>query len=69
MQAPSQIKGKIVEEMIAGWVAELEDRSRAFMRHAGQLASWDRDVMTARRSLLDLEDLLKQASPYPPASL
>lgn len=59
---PSEIKGKNVEEIIASWVTELEDRSRAFMRHAGQLADWDRDVMIARRSLLDLEDLLKQVS-------
>ena len=48
---PSEIRGKNVEEIIAGWTAELEERSRAFMRHAGALAAWDRHIMAGRRKV------------------
>lgn len=49
VQVPSEIRGKNVEEIIAGWTAELEDRSRAFMRHAAEIAAWDRSIMANRR--------------------
>lgn len=50
-QVPSEIRGKNVEEIIAGWTEELEERSRAFMRHAHALASWDRHIMAGRRKV------------------
>lgn len=49
-----------MEEIIAGWTSELEARSRAFVKHAGELATWDRHILTNRRALLDLEDELKK---------
>ncbi len=49
-----------MEEIIAGWTSELEARSRAFVKHAGELATWDRHILTNRRALLDLEDELKR---------
>lgn len=61
LQAPSEIRGKNVEAIIAGWTGELEARSAAFVRHAGQLADWDRHILTNRRALLDLEDELQRA--------
>ena len=49
-----------MEEIIAGWTAELEKRSAAFVKHAAELATWDRHILTNRRALLDLEDELKK---------
>lgn len=60
VQAPSEIRGKNVEAIIAGWTAELEARSAAFVKHAAQLAEWDRHILTNRRALLDLEDELQR---------
>lgn len=61
-QAPSEIRGKNVEAIIAGWTAELEARSAAFVKHAAQLAEWDRHILTNRRALLDLEDELQRVA-------
>ncbi len=49
-----------MEEIIAGWTTELEARSRAFVKHAGELAAWDRHILTNRCALLDLEDELRK---------
>ena len=49
-----------MEAIIAGWTAELEARSAAFVRHAGRLAEWDRHILANRRELLDLEDELQR---------
>jgi hypothetical protein len=59
-QPPSGIKGKNVEEIINEWTSELETLSRAFLKHAGELAEWDRHILVTRHSLLDLEDELKK---------
>jgi Nsp1-like C-terminal region len=64
VQAPSEIKGKNVEAIIAGWTAELEARSAAFVAHAGRLAEWDRHILTNRRELLDLEDELQRVTEF-----
>jgi Nsp1-like C-terminal region len=64
VQAPSEIKGKNVEAIIAGWTAELEARSAAFVAHAGRLAEWDRHILTNRRELLDLEDELQRVMEF-----
>lgn len=59
-QPPSEIKGKLVEDIINEWTGELEGLSRSFMRHAAQLSAWDRHILSTRHSLLDLEGDLKK---------
>lgn len=59
-QAPSEIKGKAVDDVINEWNAELEKRSRAFVRHAEALAEWDKHILRNRHALLGLEQQLKQ---------
>ena len=51
-----------MEDIINEWTGELEGLSRGFMRHAAQLAAWDRHILSTRHSLLDLEEDLKKAS-------
>ena len=60
VQPPSEIKGKLVEDIINEWTVELEGLSRSFMRHAAQLSAWDRHILGTRHSLLDLEGDLKK---------
>lgn len=38
LQAPSEVKGKPVDDIINEWNAELERRSRSFVKHAEALA-------------------------------
>lgn len=49
-----------MEEIVNEWTSELETLSRAFMKHASELAEWDRHILVTRHSLLDLEDELKK---------
>ena len=49
-----------MEEIINEWTSELETLSRAFLKHASELAEWDRHILVTRHSLLDLEDELKK---------
>lgn len=56
--APSEIRGKSVEDIINEWDAELDARSQAFVRHAHALADWDRQILTNRHALLALEEQL-----------
>lgn len=56
--APSEIRGKSVEDIINEWDAELDARSQAFVRHAQALADWDRQILTNRHALLALEEQL-----------
>lgn len=55
LTAPSEIKGKVVDDIIAGWAAELEARSRSFAKHAAALAEWDRAILSNRKTLVQLE--------------
>ena len=65
VEAPSEIKGKNVEDIINEWTGELEGLSRGFMRHAAQLGAWDRHILSTRHTLLDLEDDLMKVSAQP----
>jgi hypothetical protein len=47
LQAPSQVKGKPVDDIINEWNSELELRSRSFVKHAEALAQ----VRSARAQL------------------
>ena len=52
---PSEVKGKVVDDIIAGWAAELEARAKSFAKHAAALAEWDRAILSNRKTLLQLE--------------
>lgn len=62
LQAPSEIRGKPVDDIISEWNSELERRSRAFVRHAEALAEWDKHILRNRHALLGLEQQLKQVT-------
>ena len=55
LAAPSEVKGKVVDDIIAGWAAELEARAKSFAKHAAALAEWDRAILSNRKTLLQLE--------------
>eukprot|EP00887_Chlorella_sp_A99_P001142 scaffold14.g1142.t1 len=61
LQAPSEIQGKPVDDIINEWSAELERRSQSFARHAEALAEWDRRILRNRHTLLELEEELRKA--------
>lgn len=60
LQAPSEVKGKPVDDIINEWNAELEARSRSFVKHAEALAQWDSSILSNRRALLELEEELRR---------
>lgn len=60
LQAPSEVKGKPVDDIINEWNAELERRSRSFVKHAEALAQWDAAILSNRRALLELEEELRK---------
>ncbi|KAL4858789.1 Nuclear pore complex protein NUP62 [Chlorella vulgaris] len=60
LQAPSEIKGKPVDDIINEWNAELERRSRSFVKHAEALAQWDSSILSNRRALIELEEELRK---------
>jgi len=51
-QAPSEVKGKPVDDIINEWNAELERRSRSFVRHAEALAQVRAVLLRLRRALV-----------------
>ena len=59
------LQGKDVEEIVSGWNAELEARSRAFAQHADALAEWDRHILHSRHALLNLEEEVLQVHSSP----
>ena len=61
LQAPSAIIGRPIDEIIGEWNAELETRSRAFVKHAHALADWDARILKSRHALLTLEEELRSA--------
>lgn len=60
LQAPSEVKGKPVDDIINEWNAELEKRSRSFVKHAEALSQWDSSILSNRRALLELEEELRK---------
>ena len=54
------MQGKAVDDIINEWNAELERRSRAFVKQAEALAEWDRCILQNRHTLLDLEEQLRK---------
>ncbi|RMZ56988.1 hypothetical protein APUTEX25_005050, partial [Auxenochlorella protothecoides] len=60
LAAPSEIRGKMVDDIIAGWASELEARSASFTKHAAALAEWDAVILSNRRSLLALEQEVRK---------
>ncbi len=65
MQRPQQdvgacVQGKAVDDIINQWNAELERRSRAFVKQAEALAQADRHILTNRHTLLELEEQLRK---------
>lgn len=58
--SPSAVQGQEVDDVINEWTAELERRSRAFMKHAETLAQWDRVILGNRHALLALEENLRR---------
>lgn len=48
LQAPSEVKGKPVDDIINEWNAELERRSRSFVKHAEALAQVSRRSAAGR---------------------
>lgn len=61
LSAPSEIQGKAVDDIINEWSAELERRSRSFVKHAEALAEWDRAILSNRGALLALDEGLRRA--------
>ncbi len=53
------LQGKVVDEIINEWNAELERRSRAFVKQAEALAQWDHHILSNRHTLLELEEQLR----------
>lgn len=49
-----------MDEIISEWNAELEKQSREFVKHASKLAEWDRQILTNRHTLVELEDELNK---------
>ena len=58
--APSTIKGQVIGDIINEWTMELEKRSRAFVKHAEELAKWDTSILENRQALIQLEEELKR---------
>ena len=54
------LQGKVVDEIINEWNAELERRSRAFVKQAEALAQWDLHILSNRHTLLELEEQLRK---------
>ncbi|OWM81945.1 hypothetical protein CDL15_Pgr027143 [Punica granatum] len=52
---PSEITGKIVEEIIKEWNAELQERTGKFRKQASAIAEWDKRILQNRDVLLRLE--------------
>lgn len=50
----------MVDEIINEWNAELERRSRAFVKQAEALAQWDEHILSNRHTLLALEEQLRK---------
>ena len=55
MKAPSEMKGKKVEEILRDWSKELEQRCAAFQRQAEAMAEWDRRILSNRNVIVALE--------------
>ena len=49
-----------MDDIINEWSAELERRSRSFVKHAEALAEWDRAILGNRHELLGLEEDLRR---------
>ena len=56
------MRGRNVDDVVAGWAAELQQRSRSFSRAADALASWDTAVLAARGALLEQEARVARAA-------
>lgn len=52
----------MVDEIINEWNAELERRSRAFVKQAEALAQWDLHILSNRHTLLELEEQLRKVT-------
>lgn len=52
--------GKSIEEIIADWNSELTKQTIAFRKHAALLAQWDRQILSNRHSLLEVEEEVKK---------
>lgn len=59
------VQGKVVDDIINEWNAELERRSRAFVKQAEDLAQWDHHILMNRHTLLELEEQLRKACSLP----
>ena len=55
MKAPSEMKGKKVEEILGDWSKELEQRCAVFQRQAEAMAEWDRRILSNRNVIVALE--------------
>ena len=56
------MRGRNVDDVVAEWAAELQQRSRSFSRAADALASWDSAVLAARGALLEQEARVARAA-------
>ena len=56
------MRGRNVDDVVAEWAAELQQRSRSFSRAADALASWDTAVLAARGALLEQEARVARAA-------
>uniref|UniRef100_A0A6V7QWS5 Nucleoporin NSP1-like C-terminal domain-containing protein n=1 Tax=Ananas comosus var. bracteatus TaxID=296719 RepID=A0A6V7QWS5_ANACO len=52
---PSEIAGKVVEEIIRDWNNELQERTTKFRKQATAIAEWDRRILQNRNVLIRLE--------------
>ncbi len=59
---PTPTQGKTIDDIINDWSAELENRSRLFVKQSQRLAHWDREVLRNRHTLLELEEALRKVS-------
>ena len=50
----------MIGDIINEWTMELEKRSRAFVKHAEELAKWDTSILENRQALIQLEEELKR---------
>lgn len=59
---PSEITGKIVEEIIKEWNSELQERTGKFRKQANEIAEWDKRILQNRDVLLKLESEVANAA-------
>lgn len=59
---PSEITGKIVEEIIKEWNSELQERTGKFRKQANAIAEWDKRILQNRDILLKLESEVANAA-------